>query len=65
MEKVGIERVGFGSDLDGAKVAREIGDASGLPKLLGALRDRGYDADALRKLSHENWVRVLRETWRR
>jgi membrane dipeptidase len=65
VERIGIEHVGFGSDFDGAKMPREIGDASGLPKLLGALRDRGYGADALRKFSHENWVRVLRETWRR
>ena len=65
VERVGIERVGFGSDFDGAKVPREIGDASGLPELLGALRDGGYDAEALSKLSHENWVRVLRRTWRR
>ena len=65
VERVGIGRVGFGSDFDGAKMPRELGDASGLPKLLGALLDRGYDADALRKLTHENWVRILRETWRR
>jgi membrane dipeptidase len=63
VERIGVERVGFGSDFDGAKVPREIGDASGLPKLLGALGDRGYDDAALGKLAHENWVRVLRETW--
>jgi membrane dipeptidase len=63
VERIGVERVGFGSDFDGAKVPREIGDASGLPKLLGALGDRGYDDSALGKLAHENWVRVLRETW--
>lgn len=63
VERIGIERVGFGSDFDGAKVPREIGDARGLPKLLAALRERGYDDTALRKLAHENWVRVLRETW--
>jgi membrane dipeptidase len=63
VERVGIERVGFGSDFDGAKVPREIGDASGLPRLISAMR--GYDAAALRKLSHGNWVRVLHETWRR
>ena len=62
-ERLGIERVGFGSDFDGAKVAREIGDASGLPKLLAALRGRGYDEAALKKLAHENWVRVLHATW--
>jgi membrane dipeptidase len=63
VERIGIDRVGFGSDFDGAKVPRDIGDASGLPRLLGALRDRGYDDAALKKLAHENWVRVLRKTW--
>lgn len=65
VERVGIEHVGFGSDFDGAKVPRSIGDASGLPKLLGTLRDHGYDADGLRKLAHENWVRVLGKIWHR
>jgi len=65
VEHVGIERVGFGSDFDGAKVPRGIGDASGLPRLLAALREGGYDDAALKKLAHENWVRVLRETWGR
>ena len=65
VERIGVGRVGFGSDFDGAKVPREIGDASGLPKLLAALRERGYDDAAQKKLAHENWVRVLRETWRR
>jgi membrane dipeptidase len=63
VERIGVERVGFGSDFDGAKVPCEIGDASGLPKLLGALSDRGYDDAALKKLAHENWVRVLCATW--
>ena len=63
IERVGIDGVGFGSDFDGAKVPKEIGDVSGLPKLLTALRKRGYDDTALRKLAHENWLRVLRETW--
>ena len=64
VERIGVGRVGFGSDFDGAKVPRGIGDASGLPALLEALRDRGYDEATLKKLAHENWVRVLRETWR-
>ena len=65
VERIGVERVGFGSDFDGAKVPREIGDASGLPKLLAALRERGYDEAALKKLAQENWARVLRATWGR
>src|SRR4029453_18714098 len=63
VERVGIDRVGFGSDFDGAKVPGELGDVAGLPQLLAALRDSRYDEASLRKLAHENWVRVLRATW--
>jgi membrane dipeptidase len=41
----------------------ELGDATALPKLMQAIRDRGYSGEDLRKLAHDNWVRVLRETW--
>jgi membrane dipeptidase len=64
VERVGIDGVGFGSEFDGAKVPEGIGDASGLPHLLAVLRTAGYDYASLRKLAHENWVRVLRATWR-
>ncbi|MEJ7842009.1 MAG: dipeptidase [Rubrobacter sp.] len=63
VDRVGIDRVGFGSDFDGAKVPKEIGDVSGLPNLLAALVGHGYGEAALRKLAHENWLRVLRKTW--
>jgi membrane dipeptidase len=65
VERISIDRVGFGSDFDGAKVPRGIGDASGLPRLISALRARGYDETSLKKLAYENWVRVLRKVWRR
>ena len=64
VERLGIDRVGLGSDFDGAKIPQEIGDVAGLPKLVAALRARGYDDAALRKIAHENWVRVLRKTWK-
>ena len=41
----------------------EIGDVTGLPKLIAKLHERGYDDAALRKISYENWVRVLSKTW--
>ena len=63
VERLGIDCVGFGSDFDGATVPQELGDVAGLPRLLEVLRDRGYGEPELRKLAHENWVRVLRETW--
>jgi membrane dipeptidase len=62
-ERVGIERVGFGSDFDGAKIPRELGDVAGMPKLITALRTHGFDDAALRKIAHENWLRLLRKTW--
>jgi membrane dipeptidase len=64
VERLGIDRVGFGSDFDGTKIPLAIGDATGLPKLLAALSEHGYDEMSLRKITHENWVRVLRKTWR-
>lgn len=63
VEKLGIDRVGFGSDFDGARVPIGIGDVSGLPSLMEALSDHGYDETALKKLAHENWLRVLQKTW--
>ena len=64
VEHLGIDCVGLGTDFDGATIPQEIGDVSGLPKLIKALRKSGYDDSALRKLSYENWVRVLSKTWK-
>ena len=63
VERLGMDSVGFGSDFDGARIPRELGDVSGLPKLLGLLRERGYGDAQLGKLAHGNWLRVLRQTW--
>ncbi len=64
VEHLGIDCVGLGTDFDGATIPREIGDVTGLPKLINALREHGYDEPALRKLAYENWVRVLGKTWK-
>jgi membrane dipeptidase len=64
VERIGVDRVGFGSDFDGAKVPTELGDAAGLPHLVDALRERGYSDEDVAKLAHANWLRVLSETWR-
>ena len=63
VERLGIDKVGFGSDFDGTGIPKDIGDAAGLPNLIEALRKSGYDDDSLRKITHENWIRVLRKTW--
>ena len=64
VERIGIDHVAFGSDFDGANMPKELGDASGLPKLLAALRERGYDDAALEKITHKNWVRIFKNTWK-
>jgi membrane dipeptidase len=63
VERVGIDGVALGSDFDGATMPNELKDAAGLPKLMSALSDAGYDTESLTKIAHANWVRVLRETW--
>ena len=63
VERMGIDHVGFGADLDGARIPTEVGDVAGLPRVLAALRAAGFDTPALRKLAHENWLRLLDATW--
>lgn len=63
VERMGVEHVALGSDFDGTRVPAALKDVTGLPKLIAALRTAGYNDEALRKIAHENWVRVLRQTW--
>jgi membrane dipeptidase len=62
-ERMGIDRVGLGSDFDGATMPHALRDISKLPDVIAALRKHGYDDQAVRKVTHENWMRVLRQTW--
>jgi len=64
VERVGETRVGFGSDYDGARVPEDVGSAAKLPNLIQALQDAGYGDELLQKITHQNWVRVLRKTWK-
>lgn len=63
-DRIGVEHVALGSDFNGARIPLEIKDVAGLPKLLDALRKSGFDEDELRLIAHENWLRVLRATWK-
>ena len=62
-DRMGIEHVALGSDFDGAIMPHDLRDVAGLPKLMDALREHGFDEDALKKVAYENWVSVLRKTW--
>lgn len=59
IEQLGEDRVGFGSDFDGAVVPTDMGDVTGLRSLRSAMVSRGYDNTLLEKLCHRNWFAVL------
>ena len=63
-ERIGVRHVALGSDFDGTRIPDELGDVAGLPKLLDALRDAGFDDGDLRAIGWENWRRVLGAWWR-
>ena len=63
-ERMGPDHVAFGSDFDGTRISDEMHDVTGLPRLVQILRDKGFSDADLRKLGHENWIRVLGATWR-
>ena len=63
VERMGIDHVGFGSDYGVIPAPEGMPDISTYPVLMAALRERGYDDEALHKLAHGNWLRVLDATW--
>lgn len=63
IEKLGEDRVGLGSDFDGAVVPDALGSCAGLPRLRQAMSDHGYGNDLIEKLCNGNWIRVLDATW--
>ncbi|MEM7669456.1 MAG: dipeptidase [Pseudomonadota bacterium] len=63
MEILGEDRVGLGSDYDGAVVPKELTTTAGLPNLRQAMREHGYGEHLIEKLCHKNWLRVLEKTW--
>lgn len=64
IEKLGVDHVGFGSDFDGADMPDVIGDVAGLPALINAMHNHGYDQATLQKICHENWINTLDRCWR-
>lgn len=62
--RLGIDHVAFGSDFDGALVPEALGGISGLPKLVDSLQAAGFDDEAVAKVTHRNWLRVLGDTWK-
>ncbi len=62
---LGEDRVGLGSDYDGATVPQDVTTVADLPVLVQAMRDHGYGEALIEKLCYRNWLRVLADTWGR
>lgn len=63
-ERIGPAHVALGSDFDGATVPAQLGGADGLPKLVTALGDAGFDEEETAAICWHNWRRVLDAWWR-
>ncbi len=58
----GIDHVGFGGDFDGiTAVVSGLEDVSKYPMLVAELLRRGYTDDDIRKITHQNILRVMRQ----
>ena len=60
--RLGEDKVGFGSDFDGALIPEAIQDVAGLPNLVTAMRAHGYGEDLIEKICWRNWVDVIGRT---
>jgi membrane dipeptidase len=61
-EVAGIEHIGLGGDYDGtATLPRGLGDVSGYPRLLDALRANRWSDSDLDALAHGNVLRAMRD----
>lgn len=65
VDKLGEDGVAIGSDFDGAMIPRQIGDVSGLPVLVEAMRAAGFGEPLVEKICHRNWESLLERTWGR
>ncbi|MDA9954214.1 dipeptidase [Planktomarina sp.] len=63
IEHLGEDRVGLGSDYDGAIVPQDVTSVADLPNLRQAMAQHGFDDALMTKLCHGNWLRVLEKTW--
>src|SRR6266481_3004414 len=64
VKAAGVDHVGLGSYFDGANMPYGMEDATRLPKITEALRQRGYSEGDVRKILGENTLRVMTEVER-
>jgi membrane dipeptidase len=60
----GVDHVGLGSDFDGANMPYGMEDASKLPRITGALLQKGYSEGDVKKILGENTLRIMSDVER-
>jgi membrane dipeptidase len=58
-----INTVALGSDYDGTSVPNIVRDCTKLPDLWNYLLENGYSEQDINKISHQNLLRVFKNTW--
>jgi len=64
VERMGVEHVAIGADYGAAWFPRDLPDVSSYPVLMDALRAAGFSEAELHLIGWQNWLRVLKATWR-
>jgi len=59
-----INTVAIGSDFDGTTVPNCVRDCTRFPALWDYLLENGYSKQNLKKIAHENLIRVFKRTWK-
>ena len=63
VELAGINNISLGSDYDGASVPKVMKDVGYYPNLITYLEENGYNKEELEKITHTNFIRIMKECW--
>ncbi len=58
-----INTVAIGTDFDGTMIPSNISGSNDFPKFFDYFLENGYSEQDLKKLGHENLLRVFKDTW--
>jgi membrane dipeptidase len=62
-ERIGVEHVALGSDFDGTEVPDDLGDVTGVPRLLEEFAKHGFTEAEIEAIAWGNWRRTLARSW--
>jgi membrane dipeptidase len=62
-ERIGVEHVALGSDFDGTEVPDDLGDVTGVPRLLEEFAKHGFSDAEIEAIAWGNWRSTLARCW--